>query len=87
MSGRVSVSGYRHLLEPPELGDCQDPECRTWATGADFIASRNPWTGDGTPPGRGLLLVAMYADADQSSWSRVCANCDERILRRWLAEQ
>jgi hypothetical protein len=71
VSGRVTVSSYRHLLEPPERGDCQDPECRT------IVA----W------PEIGVLLVAMYADGDQSSWSRVCAACDERILRRWLAEQ
>ncbi len=72
----VQVIGRRLRIEPPELGNCEDPECLT--VSAQSIAY---WGDD-----RSLLLVAMYSVGDrrENRWQRVCAPCDERRLRAWL---
>jgi hypothetical protein len=92
MTGNVSVVGYRHLIEPPELGDCGDPDCRTVAVSTD------PWVlaGGGesaatraerkASAGRGVLLVASYVGRSSQAGIRVCAPCDERRLRVWIDE-
>jgi hypothetical protein len=45
--GQVTVIGYRNLIEPPEMGVCQSPDCITMAA-------------MGTPE---LVLVATYSEA------------------------
>jgi len=79
--GNVSVVGYRQLIEPPELGECQDPDCIT----VSAIESRTRWPGGAPPPSSQLLLVAMYGSRE-AGWTRVCSTCDERRLRAWLAD-
>lgn len=64
----VMVAGYRNLLEPAVLGDCEDPECITVAATGELV-----------------LIVASYRLAGLDPM-RVCATCDERILRRWIAD-
>ena len=80
MSG-VEVIGYRTLIEPPELGDCADPECRTVAV-MSLRAANAPELA--AIRGMGVLLVASYSSSDRSAWLRVCTACDERHLRAWL---
>lgn len=74
----VTVDGYRHLIEPPERGDCQDVDCVTVSTpeltGPVALVDC---------AGANVLLVATY----DPGGIRVCAACDERRLRAWLADE
>jgi hypothetical protein len=88
----VVVDGYRHLIEPPERGDCQDLECRTVGLGLDShpVSAQLPenlpvgadWSEIEAQVGHDLLLVAKYSAG--GGWISVCSTCDERRLRAWL---
>jgi hypothetical protein len=81
----VTVVGYRHRIDPPTLGDCADPECRTLVAGR--VPTPRPVSVDEAAEaiareiGRGVLLVAAYGGVS------VCAACDERHLRAWLEDE
>lgn len=69
----VLVVGYRHRIEPAELGDCQDPDCPSVAAAEVLlVASYSKATID---TGRDHEFV------------RVCGDCDERRLLAWFADE
>jgi hypothetical protein len=80
----VHVMGYRHLIEPPVAGGCEDDDCQTVAA-RNLRAANAPELAESIR-GADVLLVAQYRDAPGALWTRVCAPCDERRLRAWIAE-
>jgi hypothetical protein len=70
----VRVAWARLRLDPPELGTCEEPSCRSVSIGLvePFLVAVYATPGDGA---RGPVVL------------RVCGPCDERILERYFADE